>query len=67
MERYFDYISGYADNDTARFSLLLFHPEGEPMPLSEWPTRDSTIGLLRLKIMQIWEGERYKRLGYLVT
>ena len=36
VDRYFDYLSGYADNSTTRLSHLVSHPEGEPMPLSEW-------------------------------
>ena len=65
VDRYFDYLSGYADNSTTPLSHLVSHPEGEPMPLSEWSTRDSAVGLSRLKIMRRWERERYKRLGYL--
>ena len=34
---------------------------------SQWPARDNTVWLLRLKIMGIWEREGYKRLGYLVA
>ena len=67
MDRCFDYLSGYADNSTTRLTYLMFHPEGRSTPLSEWSTRDNTVGLLRLKIMRRWERERYKRLGYLVT
>ena len=67
MDRCFNYLSGYADNSTTRLSHLVSHPEGEPMPLSEWPTRDNAVGLSRLKIMRIWEREIYKRLGYLVA
>ena len=67
VDRYFNYLSGYADNSTTRLSHLVSHPEGEPMPLSEWSTRDSAVGLSRLKIMGRWEREGYKRLGYLVT
>ena len=67
VDRCFNYLSGYADNSTTRLSHLVSHPEGEPMPLSEWSTRDNAVGLSRLKIMRRWERERYKRLGYLVT
>ena len=63
----FTYLSGYVDNSTTRLSHLVSHPEGEPMPLSEWSTRDNAVWLSRLKIMRRWERERYKRLGYLVT
>ena len=66
VDRRFNYLSGYADNSTTRLSHLVSHPEGEPMPLSEWSTRDNIVGLLRLKIMRRWGRERYKRLGYLV-
>ena len=58
MDRCFNYLSGYADNSTTRLSHLVSHPEGEPMPLSEWSTRDNTVGLSRLKIMRRWERER---------
>ena len=66
VDRCFNYLSGYADNSTTRLSHLVSHPEGELTPLSEWPTRDNAVGSSRLKIMRIWERERYKRLGYLV-
>ena len=55
MDRYFNYLSGYADNSTTRLSHLVSHPEGEPMPLSEWSNRDNAVGLSRLKIMRRWE------------
>ena len=29
VNRYFDYLSGYADNSTTRLSHLMTHPEGE--------------------------------------
>ena len=59
MDRCFNYLSGYADNSTTRLSHLVSHPEGEPMPLSEWSTRDNAVGLSRLKIMRRWKRERY--------
>ena len=59
VDRCFNYLSGYADNSTTRLGHLVFHPEGEPMPLSEWSTRDNAVGLSRLKIMRRWERERY--------
>ena len=58
VDRCFDYLSGYVDNSTTRLSHLVSHPEGEPMPLSEWSTRDNAVGLSRLKIMMRWERER---------
>ena len=38
VDRCFNYLSGYADNSTTRLSHLVFHPEGELMPLSERST-----------------------------
>ena len=48
-------LSGYADNSTTRLSHLVSHPEGEPMPLSEWSTRDNAVGLSRF--------ENYEEMG----
>ena len=59
VDRYFDYLSSYADNSTTRLSHLVSHPEGEFTPLFERSTRDNTVGLLRLKIMRRQERERY--------
>ena len=47
VERYSYFLSGYADNSTTRLSHLVFHSEGELMPLPEWSTRDNAVGLLR--------------------
>ena len=49
VNRYFNYLSGYADNSTTRLSHLVSHPEGEPMPLSEWSTREGTFWFLRYR------------------
>ena len=58
MDGCFTYLSGYADNSTTRLSHLVFHPEGEVHAFAECLTRDNTVGLLRLKIMRIWERGR---------
>ena len=67
VDRRFNYISGYGTMVPRDLVVLCFISRMSLVPLSKWSTRDNTVGLLRLKIMRRGEGERYKRLGYLVT